>query len=54
LKLLATGQTNKEIANNLSIAEDTVKKHVQNITAKLDAGSRTVAAVKAAQAGMID
>jgi len=53
LKLLAAGQTNKEIAKNLSIAEDTVKKHVQNIIAKLDAGSRTAAAVKATQAGMI-
>jgi len=54
LKLLAVGDTNKAIAEKLIITEDTVKKHVQNIIAKLDAGSRTAAAVKAAQAGMID
>jgi len=53
LKLVAAGRTNKDIGKELSIAEDTVKKHMQNIIAKLNASGRTEAAMKATRAGII-
>lgn len=54
LRLLADGMTNKEIGNHLSIAEDTVKKHVQNLIWKLRAADRTQAAIVAYRAGLLD
>lgn len=54
LRLLADGMTNKEIGSNLAIAEDTVKKHVQNIIWKLRATDRTQAAIIAYRAGLLD
>ncbi len=54
LRLLADGMTNKEIGARLSIAEDTVKKHVQNIIWKLRAADRTQAAIIAYRAGLLD
>ena len=54
LLLLAEGQTNKEIGWQLSIAEDTVKKHVQSIIGKLRAADRTQAAIIAYRAGLLD
>ncbi len=54
LRLLAEGMTNKEIGVQLSIAEDTVKKHVQNIIWKLRAADRTQAAILAYRAGLLD
>ena len=53
LKLVAVGYTNKDIGKELSIAEDTVKKHVQSILAKLHASSRVHAAIQAARGGII-
>lgn len=53
LKLLAEGHSNREIGKELVIAEDTVKKHVQSIIAKLGASSRIDAAMKATRAGII-
>ena len=47
LGLIVKGQTDKEIALNLGIAEGTVKKHVSNILSKLGVSSRTEAAVMA-------
>ena len=44
LELVAHGSRNKEIARKLFISEFTVKRHVQNILAKLDVGSREEAA----------
>jgi DNA-binding NarL/FixJ family response regulator len=41
LKLIATGHRNKEIGVQLEISEETVKMHVKNATAKLDAKDRT-------------
>lgn len=43
LELIANGHSNKEIAQNLFIAESTVKSHVSNIFTKLDARRRTEA-----------
>jgi len=54
LRLVAQGLSNKEIGQTLFISEDTVKKHVQTIMAKLDASDRTQAAVKAVRAGLTD
>ena len=54
LRLLAEGLTNKEIGGRLSIAEDTVKKHVQNIIWKLRAADRTQAAIIAFRSGLLD
>jgi two-component system nitrate/nitrite response regulator NarL len=45
LELIARGDSNKEIARALSIAETTVKIHVQHILRKLDLSSRVQAAV---------
>lgn len=53
LKLVAEGRTNKEIGKALAMAEDTAKKHVQSIIAKLGASDRTHATLKAARAGLI-
>ena len=43
LNLMRRGQKNREIAHELSIAESTVHKHVQNIFEKLHARNRTEA-----------
>ena len=48
------GLTNKEIGARLSITEDTVKKHVQNIIWKLRAADRTQAAILAYRMGLLD
>ncbi len=53
LKLIATGLLNKEIADQLNIAERTVKFHVSEILAKLGAGNRTEAVAVATQKGLI-
>jgi DNA-binding NarL/FixJ family response regulator len=45
--LIADGLSNKEIANRLSIATDTVKSHVHNILEKLSLRSRVEIAVRA-------
>ena len=43
LRLIATGATNRAIADRLSISEKTVARHVSNIFDKLDLSSRTAA-----------
>ena len=53
LRLLAHGQSNKEIARNLVIGEKTVKTHVSNILGKLGVPSRTQAALYAVRAGLV-
>lgn len=53
LKLIADGKTNKEIAQNLEVSPETIKKMVQNIIGKLRASDRTHAAVRALKAGII-
>jgi two-component system, NarL family, response regulator LiaR len=53
LRLVARGQSNKEIAATLSITEKTVKTHVSNILDKLDVNSRTQAALYAVRIGLV-
>jgi DNA-binding NarL/FixJ family response regulator len=43
LRLVASGQRNREIAEQLVISEHTVARHLQNIYAKLGVSSRTAA-----------
>jgi DNA-binding CsgD family transcriptional regulator len=43
LRLISTGGTNKEIAQQLSLSERTIDRHVTNILTKLDVRSRTAA-----------
>ncbi|MBP8949864.1 MAG: response regulator transcription factor [Candidatus Promineofilum sp.] len=52
LLLLAQGASNKEIADRLVISEGTVKNHVSNILAKLQAENRTQAAEIARRYGL--
>lgn len=49
LRLLAQGQSNREIAQNLYLSESTVKNHVNSILGKLQVRNRTAAALKAQQ-----
>jgi DNA-binding NarL/FixJ family response regulator len=53
LSLVAAGKRNKEIAADLSIAEDTVKMHVRNIFFKLEVTDRTEAVTVALRRGII-
>jgi DNA-binding NarL/FixJ family response regulator len=53
LRLVAQGQTNRQIAQNLSIARNTARNHVQHIIAKLGVSDRTQAAVRAIELGFV-
>jgi two-component system, NarL family, response regulator len=53
LQLMARGMSNKEIAYELTVAEDTAKNHVRSILKKLGAHDRTKAATEAIQRGII-
>ncbi len=53
LRYLAEGYTNKEIARAMVLAEDTVKKGVQTLIAKLGATDRTHAVVLALRSALI-
>jgi len=53
LRLVAHGNSNKRIADQLSISEDTVKGHVKNILAKLGANDRTHAVTIGLKRGII-
>src|SRR5215471_5494910 len=54
LQLIADGNTNKEIAAQLSVTEDAVKGQVRNILAKLGANDRTHAVKIAVKRGIMD
>jgi DNA-binding NarL/FixJ family response regulator len=54
LRLIAGGNANKEIAAQLSLTEETVKGHVKNILAKLDANDRTHAVTIGLKRGIIE
>ena len=53
LALLASGNANKQIADKLSIADETVKGHVSRILSKLGATDRTHAVTLAIRRGVI-
>ena len=53
LQLIAKGNANKEIAEQLSISEETVKGQVRNILSKLGAKDRTQAAMIGLKRGII-
>src|SRR5207237_10079917 len=52
LRLLALGQTNREIADMLNLTVSTVKKHVEHVIGKLGVSDRTQAAVRAIESGL--
>ena len=54
LKLIATGNANKQIADQLSITEDTVKWRVKTILSKLGAEDRTHAVTIGLKRGIIE
>jgi two-component system NarL family response regulator len=54
LKELASGASNREIADCLMIAENTVKTHVRNILAKLNLKNRREATAFAHRQGLLD
>lgn len=54
LRYMAEGYTNKEVARAMVLAEDTVKKAVQTLIAKLGAADRTHAVVVALRNRLID
>ena len=53
LSLIAAGESNKVVAANLRISEETVKTHVRSILAKLGASDRTHAVTLALRRGII-
>jgi len=53
LRLMAQGSSNKEIARDLGISENTVRVHISAIISALDATNRTEAAYSAMRLGLI-
>ena len=53
LRLIAAGHGNPAIVDQLYISPHTVKRHVANLLDKLGASSRTQAAVRARELGII-
>lgn len=53
LQLIARGQTNQQIARELTLSISTVKTHVEHIIGKLGVSDRTQAAVYAAEVGLL-
>jgi DNA-binding NarL/FixJ family response regulator len=53
LRLVATGMTNSEIANDLVLSEATIKTHLNRTMTKLNLSSRAQAVVTAYEAGLV-
>ena len=53
LSLIAAGRRNREIANELVVTVETVKKHTSHIFAKLGAANRTQAVTRARELGLV-
>ncbi|WP_327066291.1 response regulator transcription factor [Kitasatospora sp. NBC_01302] len=53
LRLMATGRSNPEIADSLTVSLETVKTHVGNVLTKLGAQNRTHAVVIAYESGLV-
>ena len=54
LRLIAAGNANKQIADQLSVTEETVKSRVKSILSKLGANDRTHAAMIGMKRGIIE
>jgi len=54
LRSVASGHSNKIVADELTISEDTVKGHMKNILSKLGANDRTHAVLIAMKRGFLD
>jgi HD-GYP domain-containing protein (c-di-GMP phosphodiesterase class II) len=54
LRLIARGQTNKQVAASLCLSAKTVGRHVENLYAKIGAGSRAAAALFAMEHHLLD
>jgi LuxR family maltose regulon positive regulatory protein len=54
LELLARNLSNKEIAQAMSVGEETVKWHVKNLFGKLDAGTRKHVVRRAHLLGLLE
>lgn len=53
LRLVAKGKANKEIADELSVGEGTIKTHLKHLLSKLDAPDRTRAVTLAIERGLL-
>jgi DNA-binding NarL/FixJ family response regulator len=53
LSHLASGKTNRQIAQQLHLSLSTVKRHLEHIISKLEVSDRTQAAVKAIEMGLV-
>jgi DNA-binding NarL/FixJ family response regulator len=54
LRHVATGSSNKVVADELGVSEDTIKGHMKNILSKLGANDRTHAVMIAMRRGFLD
>jgi DNA-binding NarL/FixJ family response regulator len=54
LRLLASGDSNADLARQLFVSEATVKTYVSRLLAKLDLANRTQAAILAHEAGLLE
>lgn len=54
LRLVAIGKSNKQVASELGLSEETIKGHLKSIFSKLDVADRTHAVTVAARRGIIE
>jgi len=54
LRLVAIGKSNKQVAGELGLSEETVKAYLKTVFAKLDVSDRTHAVTVAARRGIIE
>ncbi len=54
LILISKGNSNKEIASELGLSEETVKHHISNLLTKLEARDRTQAVTEALRRGLLE